>query len=49
MIVHVIKWKCEGPCQAIDIEVASVSAVGYYISDLRNAFQSKTHDSAYDY
>ena len=49
MIVHGIKWKCEGHCQAIDIEMASVSTVGYYISDLLTAFQSKTPDSAYDY
>jgi hypothetical protein len=28
MIVHGMKWKCEGPCQAIDIEMASVSTVG---------------------
>jgi hypothetical protein len=44
MILHGIKWKCEGPFQAMDIEMASVSTVGYYISDLRDAFQSKTHD-----
>ena len=49
MILHGIKWKCEGPCQVIDFEMASVSTFGYCISDLWNAFQSKTCDSANDY
>jgi hypothetical protein len=28
MIVHGIYWKCEGPCQALDIGMASFSTVG---------------------
>jgi hypothetical protein len=48
-IIYGMKWKCEGPFQATDIETAYFSTTGKVAVSVAysNAFQRKTHDWAW--